>query len=153
MPLLVRETLHLIARAPLWKGIMCICLLLAKLHFITRAHLWKGNICSCLLMRKLHTLLVELLFVPLLVARDTVHLITRAPCLEGYYVTLLVARENCTPHCYGPILEGYLLVVLVHTFMSMIHAYTISESLETREFFIFQRFIFYEQWKFHAQLS
>ena len=103
MPLLVRETLHLIAIAPLWKGIMCISSLLGKLHLITRAHLWKGNICSCLLMRKLHTLLVELLFVPLLVARETVHLITRVPCLERYYVTLLVAMENCTPHCCGPI--------------------------------------------------
>ena len=41
--LVVREIVPLIAIAPLWKGSMCLWLLLGKLQLIARAPLWKGN--------------------------------------------------------------------------------------------------------------
>ena len=43
------------------------------------------------------------------------------------------------------------IIVGILTFISMIN--TISESLKAKEVFIFQHLSFYEQSKFHAQLS
>ena len=61
MPLLVaRETVHLLARASLRKGNMCLWLLLGKLYSLLLELLNERAICA------------------LIVARDTVHLSARA---------------------------------------------------------------------------
>ena len=44
-------------------------------------------------------------------------------------------------------------IVGILTFISMMYYNTISERLKARNFFIYRYFCFYEQLKFHAQLS